>query len=86
MGQADAQAPQPAQTFASMATLSPFGVIAPVGHRSRQRVQPVIFERECAQSDGSKWMKRGLSKVPTRLAASAIARSTAARSAGSARR
>src|SRR6266550_2641712 len=69
-----------------MTTEFPFGVIAPVGHRSRQRVQPVIEERECAHSDGSKLTKRGLSKVPTRPPASAIARSTAARSRGSARR
>ena len=35
---------------ASIATWSPAGVIAPVGQRSRQRVQPTIRERECAQS------------------------------------
>ena len=32
-----------------MATWSPAGAIAPVGQRSRQRVQPTIFEREWAQ-------------------------------------
>jgi len=37
--------------LASIATEFPFGVIAPVGHKSRRRVQPVIDERECAQSD-----------------------------------
>jgi hypothetical protein len=40
--------------LASIATAFPFGVIAPVGHRSRQRVQPVMEEREWAQSDSSK--------------------------------
>ena len=36
------------------ATWSPSGAIAPVGHCSRQRVQPVRRERECAQSSASK--------------------------------
>jgi hypothetical protein len=30
------------------------GAIAPVGQRSRQRVQPTIFERECAQRSAVK--------------------------------
>ena len=32
VGHTDAHEPQPAQTFASMTTEFPFGVIAPVGH------------------------------------------------------
>ena len=49
-------------------------------------MQPVIFEREWAQSEASNWTKRGLSKVPTSPEASPISRSTAAGSRGSARR
>ena len=54
MGQTAAHCPQPAQICASMATWSPAGAIAPVGQRSRQRVQPTIFERECAQRSSVK--------------------------------
>jgi hypothetical protein len=54
VGHTEAQAPQPAQTFSSIATEFPFGVIAPVGHWSRQRVHPVMPEREWAQSEASK--------------------------------
>jgi hypothetical protein len=54
VGHADAHEPHPAHTCASIATEFPFGVIAPVGHRSRQRVHPVMAEREWAQSDSSK--------------------------------
>jgi len=50
----EAHEPQPAHTLASITTELPFGVIAPVGHRSRQRVHPVMPEREWAQSDSSK--------------------------------
>ncbi|MGY4381042.1 hypothetical protein ACVWZ3_008681 [Bradyrhizobium sp. i1.3.6] len=56
MGQAVAHWPQPAQMLASIATWLPAGVIAPAGQESRQRVQPVRFERECAQSPASKVM------------------------------
>ena len=45
-----------AEIFASMATWSPFGVIAPAGHRSRQRWQPTILERECAHRSSVKVM------------------------------
>jgi hypothetical protein len=54
VGHTDAHEPQPAHTLASIATEFPFGAIAPVGHTSRQRVHPVMEERECAQSDSSK--------------------------------
>jgi len=60
--------------------------MAPVGQRSRQRVQPTIWERECAQRWSLKAMKRGLSKVPTRSRAFSTALSTAAGLPGSARR
>jgi hypothetical protein len=46
VGHTAAQAPQPAQISALTATESLPGVIAPVGQRSRQRVQPVRLLRE----------------------------------------
>jgi len=45
-----------AQICASIATCSPAGTIAPVGQRSRQRWQPTILERECAQRSSVKVM------------------------------
>ncbi len=86
MGQAAAHCPQPAQIAGSMATVSPAGKIAPVGHRSRQRVQPVFWFREWAQRSGVKSMYFGLSKMPTIWPASATSAATAAGSRGSARR
>ena len=53
-GQAAAHWPQPAQTPASISTWSPAGAMAPVGHRSRQRRQPTILERECAHRSSLK--------------------------------
>ena len=46
----------PAQTAGSIATWSPAGAIAPVGQSSRQRVHPVIRDRECAQRSAEKSM------------------------------
>lgn len=83
VGQMAAQAPQPAQISLETATQSfPDGVMAPVGHRSRHRVQPVFLLRLWAQSPWSKFTKRGLSKVPTNSPAAATARATAAEELG----
>ncbi len=85
-GQTAEHAPQPAQIIGSIATLSPSGVIAPVGQRSRQRVQPVFCAREWAQSEGSSATCSTFSKVPTWCDASRTRLATARGSPGSARR
>ena len=41
--------PHPAHACGSMATWSPAGAMAPVGHSSKQRLQPAMREREWAQ-------------------------------------